>query len=311
MKNLKIIIAGGSGFMGQSLIKQFGKQNEITVLSRGAASKNNSYIKDQDASAKYVSWDAKQEGEWTRELEDADLLINLTGKSVNCRYTKANKAAIINSRMDSTTVLGAAMKQCKNPLSLWINLASATIYPHATKHPFTEKSKERQNDFSVQVCQKWEVAFNEIVLPNTRKIILRSAIVLGKDGGVMTPYSRLAKFGLGGRQGSGHQMFSWIHEVDIANIISWLWENTQAEGVYNASSPGVVDNSAFMKNLRHAMKVPFGLPAPEWMLKLGAAIIGTEPELLLKSRWVLPERLLKEGFHFEFPKLQKAFENLI
>src|SRR5690606_13547292 len=220
----------------------------------------------------YQYWDGHSLGEWTAALEGADLLINLAGKSVNCRYTEANKAAIFASRTNSTSILGEAVQQAKNPPALWINSASATIYRHAEDRPMDEATGEMENDFSVQVCKKWEKTFNDITLPHTRKVVLRIAVTLGKQGGVMTPYLNLVKFGLGGHQGSGRQMFSWVHIEDVARMMEWLYEHPECSGTYNCSAPNPVTNKTFMQTLRKTAGHAYGLPACEWRLQIGAAL---------------------------------------
>jgi len=312
MKGLKIVIAGGSGFVGQAMASRWCTHNEVVVLSRQQAStNNNSYgFQQRVDGVRSVQWDGRNPGPWTTELEGADLLINLAGRSVNCRYTTANKAMIKSSRVDATLVLGQAIRQCKKPPRLWINGGSATIYRHATDRPQDETTGEIHDDFSVQVCKAWEQAFNDLTLPGTRKIILRMAIVLGQDG-ALVPYTRLVKFGLGGPQGSGTQMFSWIHIDDLCQIVEWAWADKRAEGIYNAAAPGPVTNAAFMQALRQELKMPVGLPAPGWLLKTGATLIGTEAELLLKSRWVIPTALLQQGFQFHYPQLKAALHSLL
>jgi uncharacterized protein (TIGR01777 family) len=305
MENLQIVIAGGSGFIGQAMAERWGAANKVTILSRMNGTANNNYSAAQLAGVHYLQWDGRAIGKWATVLDGADMLINLAGKSVNCRYNEANKAEILNSRVDATRILGQAVLSCKNPPRLWTNGASATIYPHATATPRDESFTAFADDFSVQVCKAWEAAFNAISVPHTRKAILRMAIVLGR-GGAMVPYRRLTKLGLGGRQGSGRQMFSWIHIDDLCRMVEWLWLHEEQQGIYNASAPNPVTNEDFMKAVRQSLHVPFGLPAPAWMLKLGAAIIGTETELLLKSRWVLPARLQEAGFTFQFPELRGA-----
>ncbi|MBC7866073.1 MAG: TIGR01777 family protein [Gloeobacteraceae cyanobacterium ES-bin-316] len=311
----KIIIAGGTGFIGTELIKYFAKENEVIVLTRGLKNvKTNSYsTKNTDTSISnvvYVIWDAKTEGDWAVHLEDAHLLINLCGKSVNCRYTDKNKQAIFDSRTQPTAALGEAIRKAINPPKLWINASSATIYRHATDRPQDELNGEIENDFSVQVCKRWEKTFFDFRTPFTRKIALRMAITLG-SGGVMVPYFNLVKFGLGGRQGNGQQMYSWIHIQDICKIIDWVFEHTEMEGVYNCSSPQPVTNEVFMQTLRKLCGQNIGMPASEWMLKIGTVLLGTESELLLKSRWVLPTRLIQSGYKFEYEKLSHAFSQII
>jgi len=303
MKYRKIVIAAGTGFIGQGLTDYFGHDNDIIILTR-------SPLKDIGRTT-YVQWDGKTLGDWSRYLEGTDLLINLTGKSVNCRYTEKNRQEIFDSRTQSTEILGAAIRTLKHPPSLWINAASATIYRHAEDRPMDEFTGEIENDFSVQVCKRWEAAFNEAKVPHTRKVILRIAVTLGHQGGVMHPYLNLVKFGLGGFQGTGNQHFSWVHIEDICGMIEWLYEHPELEGVFNCSAPHPVTNRQFMRTLRKVAGHFFGLPAYAWMLKIGAAIIGTEAELLLKSRWVLPTRATQAGFVFKYPELQPAVHQII
>lgn len=313
LQNKKIVIAGGSGFMGQAMVQCWGAENEVVILTRSLTNTdNNSYGsgKQQQQQARYIVWDAQTLGEWTTALEGCDILINLTGKSVNCRYTAANKKAIMDSRVHATQVLGQAIGQCQNPPQLWVNAASATIYRHATDRPQDEYTGEMHDDFSVLVCKAWEQAFEAESTPHTRKAVLRTAITLG-HGGVMVPFKRLTRLGLGGPQGNGRQMFSWIHIADVCRIMAWLWANEAQQGVYNAAAPHPVTNAAFMKTLRSKMGMPFGLPAPTPLLRLGAWLIGTEAELLLKSRWVLPTRLMQEGFTFTYPTLPQALDDFM
>lgn len=316
MKNKKIIIAGGTGFIGQALAAYFGKDNQVIIISRnGVNGHNNNHhhqllLPAQGYNITYRRWDGQRaEKHWTSELEAADIVINLAGKSVNCRYTENNKNEIVNSRIDATNALGQAIRNCVVPPKLWINAGSATIYRHATDRPQDEVTGEFHNDFSVQVCKKWEAAFNEQRTPFTRKVMLRMAIVLG-NGGVMMPYCNLLKFGLGGRQGSGKQMYSWIHIEDVCRLIEWMHEHPEAEGTYNCAAPNPVTNAYFMKTLRRVTGTSIGLPAYKWMLTIGAWLIGTETELLLKSRWVIPAKLLHAGFAFQYPRLEDAIKNI-
>ncbi|HEY9261559.1 TIGR01777 family oxidoreductase [Chitinophaga sp.] len=304
MKNKRIIIAAGTGFIGNSLMEHFGEDNDLIILTRTP--------RRPTGRISYVAWDGKTTGKWTRALENADLLINLTGKSVNCRYTPQNKQAILDSRINATSVLGAAIQRLKNPPKVWINAGSATIYRYAEDRPMDEFNGEIANDFSVQVCKQWEKTFNDTTLPHTRKIILRIGVTLGwQPGGVMQPYLNLVKFGLGGQQGSGQQMFTWIHITDLCRMIAWLYENETLSGTYNCTAPNPVTNKVFMQSLRNATGRRFGLPAPASLLKVGAFLIGTETELLLKSRWVVPSRALQAGFTFTFPVLKNAFDDIL
>lgn len=316
MKNKKIVLAGGTGFIGQQLMSHFGPDNEIVILTRNTPREKTNAFNDfviPDAlkeHVKIVYWDGKTVGLWAHELEDAALLINLAGKTVNCRYSDANKQAIFDSRTLPTKVLGQAVAQCVHPPALWINASSATIYRHAMDRPQDEFTGEIENDFSVQVCKLWEKTFFEQQTPRTRKIALRTAVTLA-NGGVMKPYLTLCKYGLGGKQGSGKQMYSWVHIEDICRIVDFLYERQDLEGVFNVSSPYPVTNSQFMQLLRKRAGHLFGLPAFAWMLYGARFFTGTEPELLLKSRWVLPTRLLNEGFVFKYAKLEDAFNNII
>lgn len=291
----KIVIAGGTGFIGQYLQKKFlAKGFKVTIISRQSP---------------HVSWD--RHDEIVQSLEDADILINLAGKSVDCRYNEKNKADIFKSRTDTTNILGEALLQCQNPPPLWINSSTATIYRHAEDRPMTEEEGDIGTGFSVEVAKEWEKAFFSFSLPGTRQAALRIAIVLGPDGGVMTPYKNLVRFGLGGVQGPGTQQFSWIHVEDLYRIILFLNEEKELSGVFNCASPDPVTNRELMANLRNVMNKKIGLPTPKWMLEAGAVFIKTETELVLKSRWVIPERLEKAGFVFQYDTLEKALSQII
>ncbi len=350
MENRRIVVAGGSGFIGQAICEYFQKDNEITVLSRNQAHENSnasmigSMSKCSGNPIRYLQWDGRNPGPWTTALDGADVLINLTGRSVNCRYHYRNMKEIFDSRLKATRLLAKTIQTLPHPPRLWINAASATIYRNARDYPqddyygeisslqamnmpsgtlqdlraflrrwigwsmpflFASRKKKLANDFSVRVCQEWEKAFAEIKCRQTRKICLRIAITLGQ-GGVLKPYRNLVKWWLGGRQGHGKQMFSWVHVEDLCRLIEWLDQHPEVEGTLNCSSPEPVTNRQFMQTLRKVYGYRFGLPAPKWMLELGAKMIGTEPELLLKSRWVVPAKLLDAGFNFKYENLETA-----
>jgi uncharacterized protein (TIGR01777 family) len=239
------------------------------------------------------------------------MLINLAGKSVDCRYNEKNKAAILKSRTETTEALGRAILKCSTPPELWINSGTATIYRNADDRPMTESSGEIGTGFSVDVATNWEKSFFSFQLPKTRQVVLRMAIVLGKDGGAVKPLMNLVRFGLGGKQGNGKQMFSWIHIEDLYNIILFIQSNKALQGAFNCSSPNPVDNKTLMKTFRQVMKVKIGLPSPAWLLEIGAVIINTETELILKSRWVVPEKLLNAGYTFKYPYLEDALKNIL
>jgi uncharacterized protein len=300
----KIVIAGGNGFLGASLEQYFhGKAKEVILLARNP-------VETSHNNTRWVRWDGQSPGQWTKELEKADILINLAGKNVNCRYTEENRKLIYESRLKSTHILGEALRQCKQPPSLWINASSATIYRASYDRLMTERNGETGDDFSMDVCKKWEAAFNAQHIDGVRKIITRTSIVLGREGGALPRLINLVRAGLGGKQGKGNQYCSWIHISDFCRVIEWMVENKEASGVYNVTAPLPLPNAEFMKTLRQAMKMPVGLIAPEWLLKIGAMLIGTEPELILKSRKVYPKRLLDEGFVFEFSDIKAAMKAL-
>lgn len=290
----KVVLAGGTGFVGQDFAQRFKKLGyEVLIISRQPG---------------HIAWEDR--AGIIEALEEAEILINLAGKSVNCRYTEENRKVILESRTRTTRILGEAVLACNQPPELWINSSTATIYRHAEDRPMTEKEGEIGSGFSVDVAKGWEQAFFEFSLPSTRQIALRIAIVLG-EGGVMVPMTNLVRFGLGGSQGAGTQQFSWIHIEDLFRMVIYLQEHPHLNGVFNASSPHPVTNRELMARLREQMGVRIGLPSPRWMLELGARFIQTETELVLKSRWVIPERLEREGFTFTYGTLDAALAEIL
>lgn len=291
----KIVIAGGTGFIGSFLKKEFMAAGyKVLIISRDT---------------KHINWDT--ESKIIEALEGAELLINLAGKSVDCRYNAKNRKLIINSRLQTTERLQMALEKCSTPPPLWINSSTATIYRHAEDRAMDEEKGEIGQGFSVEVAKAWEKSFFQKPLTHTRKVALRIAIVLGPGGGVIKPFSNLVKFGLGGHQGNGRQMFSWLHIEDLYRIILFIMEHKQIEGVYNAAAPNPLPNKDFMKALRKIFKPLFYLPSPKFLLKAGAWFINTEPELILKSRWVIPTRLLSEDFQFKYREVKGALENIL
>ena len=300
----KILLAGGTGFIGQYIQKyylQLGYQ--VIIVTRRP---------DPASLVPQISWNDTPGIAYA--LENAALVVNLAGKSVNCRYTKHNKQLIFSSRLTTTAILGEAIARCQHPPQLWINSSTATIYRHAEDHQMTEKNGQIGSGFSVEVAKAWEKAFFGFKLPATRQAALRISIVLGQDGGALPPYKRLVRFGLGGMQGNGNQMFSWVHVADVACAIRYI-EDQELSGIFNLAAPEAVTNREFMCALRGEVKMPLGiplaLPQSTLLLKLGAAIIGTSSELLLKSRWVYPENLLEKGFIFQYPNLKEALHQIL
>jgi len=305
MQKEKIILAGGSGFLGQGLVQYFLENGyEVIILSRKKITSDNLNLK-------FLKWDGKTLGKWAESLENAQAMINLVGRSVNCRYNKKNKAAIYSSRLESTAIIGEAIQKCENPPKVWFNSASATIYRHALDKPMDEVAGEFGEGFSVDVCQKWEETFHSIPTPKTRRIVMRLAMVLGKNGGVMKPFQNLVKLGLGGTQGKGNQFISWLHEKDFHRMIQWFLNNEHISGTFNLSAPNPIPNKDFMQKMRQVYNQPLSLPATEWMLEIGAFFMRTETELITKSRRVIPQKLLDLGFKFDYPTIDDAFENLI
>jgi uncharacterized protein (TIGR01777 family) len=299
---MKVVIPGGSGQVGTVLARAFHERGaEVVVLSRTQSTA---------LPWRVVSWDGKTLGEWTSEIENAEVVINLAGQSVNCRYTAENRRIIIDSRVNSTRVVGQAIAQASNPPRVWLQASTATLYAHRYDAPNDERtgiiggSEPNAPDtwrFSIDVVKKWERELNAAATPNTRKVLMRSAIVMSPDaGGPFDMLLRLVRFGLGGRFGDGKEFVSWIHDQDFVRTVLWLIPHEELEGPVNLASPNPLPNSEFMQALRKAWGIPFGLPATEWMLELGAFVLRSETELMLKSRRVIPTRLLVSGFSFQF-----------
>lgn len=311
MSTGRVVIGGSTGFMGQYLAPRLrAAGRDVVTISRSGAD---------------IRWGDQKAID--HAVDGASLVIGLAGKSVNCRYTPENRAEIFRSRLDTTSALSAAIERAAAPPALWVNSSTATIYRHAEDRPMTESTGELGAGFSVEVAKAWEQALFAADLPDTRRVALRSTIVLG-DGGVLEPLRNLARLGLGGAQHDGrwpvsrarleagtahfpgarhgHQRFSWVHIEDVARIIDFVEQHPELEGPVNAAAPNPVDNAEFMATVRHVLGVRIGVPMPRWMLELGAIGIRTETELILKSRWVLPEKLTAAGFEFRYPTLDAA-----
>ncbi len=311
----RIVIAGASGFIGQRLVARYRERGwEVVTIGRTGP-------------VRWGETDAIR-----RAVDGAELVVNLAGKSVNCRYSDENRAEILRSRVDTTRELAEAVRQASAPPPLWINASTATIYRHAMDRPQTESSGELGAGFSVGIARAWEDAFFTPALPATRRVALRMAIVLG-DGSALEPLAALTRLGAGGAQRDGRwlpsrrrravgtehqqrsrrgqQRFSWVHLDDVVRIIEWLETRPDIEGPINAAAPNPETNAELMAHLRRILNRPIGLTMPRWMLELGSLAIRTETELVLKSRWVVPERLEAAGFRFEHPHLDEALRSIL
>lgn len=297
---MKIIIAGGSGFLGENLEKYFtAKGNHVYILTRNPQRKNEIY------------WDAQTLGEWKTSLESADVLVNLTGKSVDCRYHEKNKREIYSSRINSTGILQKAVDECSEKPKIWLNASSATIYVHSEKHLNTEENGIVGDDFSMNICKSWENEFFAVKNEEIRKVALRTSIVLGNTGGAFPKLKMITKLGLGGKQGGGNQMVSWIHVDDFCRAVDCIIQNANLSGTVNITAPNPLSNQSMMRKLRNKIRIPFGLNAPVWQLEIASIFLNTETELLLKSRNVYPEKLIKNGFKFSYSTFDEAILNLL
>lgn len=308
---MKIILPGGSGHLGTLLARAFhGEGHEVVTLSRRA----------RPTPWRTIPWDGETLGGWAAELESAEVVINLAGRSVNCRYGRTNRQQILDSRVRSTRVVAEAIARAERPPATWFQASTATIYAHRHDAPHDEATGCLGGEepdapdtwrFSIAVAKAWEQAAMEPELPATRRVLLRSAIVMSAERGA--PFELLlwlVRSGLGGRQGDGRQFVSWIHAQDFVRAVRFLVDRPELAGVVNLAAPNPLPNAAFMRTLRHAWGRRFGLSQPSWMLELGAALLGTETELVLKSRYVVPGRLRDAGFTFTFPRWREAAEDL-
>ena len=271
--------------------------------------------------ARCVAWDGRTVGEWAREIDGADAVINLAGRNVNCRYNAANRRAMMDSRVESTRALGEAIAAAAKPPRVWLNSSTATIYRHTLDAPNDETrgvlgggepGAPRKWDFSIDVAKAWERALHDAPTPATRKVALRSAMVMSPDrGGVFDVMLGMVRVGLGGTNGNGRQWVSWVHDADFVAAVKLLLERDDLDGAVNICSPQPLPNAAFMREIRRAWRMPVGLPAMAWMMEIGAMLLRTETELVLKSRRVLPGRLLDAGFAFQFPEWPAAVRDIV
>ncbi len=308
---MKIVIPGGSGQLGTILARELIAQNhQVIVLSR----------KPFLAPWPVVLWDAKNLGGWQASFDNADVVINLAGRSVNCRYTPENRRQILNSRVDATRVVGKAISNASTPPRVWLQASTATIYSHRFDSPNddirgllggNEPNVPDTWKFSIDVARAWEDAAEELDLRGTRRVLMRAAMTMSPEsGGVFAVLVGLVKRGLGGTNGDGRQYVSWIHECDFIRSVFWLIDH-DLSGPVNLASPNPLPNADFMRILRKVARIPIGLPATRWMLELGAIFLKTETELILKSRRVVPSKLLASGFKFQFPTWEQAAEDLM
>jgi uncharacterized protein (TIGR01777 family) len=308
---MKIIIPGGNGQVGTILAKAFHEEgHEVIVLARRAVA----------AAWKVLPWDGHTIGPWASAMEGADLVINLAGRSVNCRYTKENMRQMMDSRVQSTRVIGEVIAQCAQPPRVWLQMSTATIYSHrydTANDDVTGQIGGAEPDapaywgYSIQIAQEWERAAAEANTPATRKVMLRSAMVMSPDrGGIFDVMLGLVRRGLGGTAGDGRQYLSWIHDADFVAAVKWLIEHEELNGPVNLAAPEPLPNREFMRTLREAWGTRLGLPAAKWMLTIGAFFMRTDPELVLKSRRVIPTPLVQSGFNFRFPSWREAARDL-
>ncbi|MFL6257966.1 MAG: TIGR01777 family oxidoreductase [Pyrinomonadaceae bacterium] len=299
----RVVLAGGSGFLGRALAEAFAHAGyEPVVLTRR--------VRKRGARVRQVAWDGRTLGAWTRELEGAAAVVNLAGRSVECRHTSKHRREIVESRVDSVETLGRAIAACDEPPQVLVQAASLAIYGDAGRRICVEDAPAGQG-FPVEVCLRWEQVFNSLELPATRKVLLRIGFVLGRDGGALPKLARLARLCLGGTVGEGHQYVSWLHLRDFCRLVLWCVEREQAAGVYNATGPCPVTNAEFMCELRCALRRPWSPRMPAWLVRLGAFILRTEPALALEGRRCLPERFVEEHFKFLYTNLESALADLL
>jgi uncharacterized protein (TIGR01777 family) len=311
MNASKVVIAGGSGLLGTLLARRFHQGGvEVVVLSRHPTL----------APWRVIEWDGRSLGAWAGEISGADAVINLAGRNVNCRYGDSNREEILRSRLDSTRIIRKAIAIAANPPRVWLQMSTATIYAHRTdaaNDEFTgiiggdEPDVPASWRFSTDVAKQWEAEVNSAALPRTRRVILRTAIVMAPQrNGTFALLRRLVRLGMGGRAAGGRQFMSWIHHLDFVRAVDYLIGRDDIRGIVNVAAPKPLPNADFMRALRQACGVRVGLPASRWMLTLGAWALRSETELILKSRRVVPERLLQRGFEFAFPSWPDAARDL-
>jgi uncharacterized protein (TIGR01777 family) len=298
----RIILAGGSGFVGQALAPVLVAEGyHVVVLGRSAAHRRNG--------VDYLQWNGKTLSDWASALEGAEAIVNLTGKNINCRHTPEHRQEITRSRIDSVRVLGGAIANCTTPPKVFAQ-ASGVGYYGDTGDQVVDEDAPPGSDFPAEVCRQWEGAFNALDLPATRKVVLRLGFVLGRDGGALPVLEKLTRWFLGGTVGSGRQFISWIHVADLIQMFASAIERPELTGLFNATAPAAVTNREFMRELRCALHRPWSPPVPAPFVRAGASLMGSEGDLALLSSRCAPRRFLEHGFQFQFPTLREAFANL-
>lgn len=302
MSAKRIVIAGGSGFIGRALAREFtALQQEVVILTRSP--------QDRADGIREVAWDGKNPGDWVSHLDGADALINLTGKNINCPHTPPNLRAITASRVDSVHALAAALAQVKLPTRVWVQ-AGATGYYGDTGDQVCDEQAPGGKDALAEICRHWEGAFAAAAAPNTRKVTLRIGFVLGRDGGALPVLSRLTRWFLGGAAGAGRQYISWIHLADLVEMFLTAIRREHLQGTFNAVAPGAVTNAAFMRELRRALHRPWSPSAPALAVRLGAWLMRSEPSLALVSQRCTPAKFLELEFKYQYPQLRPALVDL-
>jgi uncharacterized protein (TIGR01777 family) len=301
--NSRVVIAGGSGFIGQSLAKALRSgDHEVVILTRSSS--------DQRGGVRFLNWDGKTLGGWAHSLEGAAAVVNLTGKSINFRHTPENKREIIESRVNSVRVLGKAIALCAQPPGSFVQTSAVGIYGNSGSG-WCDEETPPGGDFMAEVCRQWEEAFDAVAAPATRKTLLRVGITLGPDGGFLRVLNRLTRWFLGGQVGSGKQYISWIHVEDLTPMFMRAIERADIAGVYNATAPHPVTNAELMRELRRAWHRPWSPPVPKWAVQTGARIIGLEGSLAFSSQRCVPKHFLTQGFEFKFPKIEPALADIV
>jgi uncharacterized protein (TIGR01777 family) len=303
ISNKRVVLAGGNGFLGRALSQELLRLGyEPVVLTRAPST--------DPGSVQHLSWDGKSLGESAQSLDGARAVVNLVGKSVDCRPTEKNRREIVASRVDSVNVIARAISQCDDPPKAWVQASSLAIYGDAGDR-ICDEDAPLGDGFGADVCKRWEAAFGAARMPGTRKVVLRIGAVLAPEGVAMRKLLVLTKCFLGGTVGSGRQWISWLHLSDMTRMFLWAIERDEIEGVFHATSPNAVTNRELMRELRRALRRPWSPPTPAWAVRIGAKLIGTDAEIPLTGRRCLPKRFLEAGFEFEHPDLDETLASVL